>query len=143
MSYKIFLFYYSINLLFFIVIKFCQLPDFKYVTDLRVILSQNLIFNKLYIIYLCLQVTNSNRLELQQYCAVAGCKNLCDNTGQTTNKNILFHKFPNDTEVLNKWLEFCNCSKEFKFTYQNAFICSEHFDKNNYEYRYIAEVKYH
>lgn len=87
-----------------------------------------------------LQVTDRNLLDLQQYCAVPGCKNINDKSGQTTNKNILFHNFPNDTEMLNKWLEFCNCSKEFQFAHKNALICSEHFDKDNYYYRYITEV---
>lgn len=38
-------------------------------------------------------------------------------------------------------MEFCNCSKKFSKNYQNALICSNHFNEDDYENKYITKVK--
>lgn len=77
-------------------------------------------------------------------CVVASCTNSfnieCDST-QNSN-NILFHKFPTDTLLCNKWLEFCNLPKDYLLRCPNSYVCSEHFDKNVYKQNVNSEVKY-
>lgn len=76
-------------------------------------------------------------------CAVASCINTTNlESDLTQNSNILFHKFPRDTELCNKWLEFCNRTKDSLLESSNLHVCSEHFDKNAYKQNFDSEVKY-
>lgn len=81
-------------------------------------------------------------MQLQQYCAVPICNNIidCKSDKLENSKRIIFHKFPSDINLLENWMAFCNCSKEYSTEYQNAFICSDHFNEDNYENIYINEV---
>lgn len=80
---------------------------------------------------------------MEQHCAVPTCNNIISKSDKPNNcSKIIFHKFPSNIEVFEKWLEFCNCSKEFLSDYQNALICSEHFNDDSYELKYTTEVKY-
>jgi hypothetical protein len=65
-----------------------------------------------------------------------------DEPNQINNSKIMFHRFPTDTVILEKWLKFCNNYKTISDKYQNFQICSEHFNKDNYENKYTNEVKY-
>lgn len=79
----------------------------------------------------------------QQCCAVPTCKNNTYKPNESNNSSeIIFYKFPSNTEVFEKWLEFCKCSKEFFLSHQNIQICSEHFNEDNYELKYITKVNY-
>lgn len=76
-------------------------------------------------------------------CAVPTCKNIIFKPDELNNcSKIIFHKFPSNIEVLEKWLEFCNCSKKILSDYQNAQICSDHFNEDSYELKYTTKVKY-
>lgn len=80
---------------------------------------------------------------MEKCCAVPTCKNNAYKPDKPNSSAVVvFHKFPSNTEVFEKWLEFCKCSKEFFLKHQNIQICSEHFNEDNYELKYTAEVKY-
>lgn len=84
--------------------------------------------------------TDEFHMHTERRCAVPTCKN---NTYKPDKPNssiaVIFHKFPSNTEVFEKWLEFCKCSKEFVLKHQNIQICSEHFNEDNYELRCTTE----
>jgi len=65
-----------------------------------------------------------------------------DKSNQMRNNKIMFHTFPTDTVILEKWLKFCNNDKTILHEYQNFLICSKHFNKDNYENKYTNEVMY-
>lgn len=78
---------------------------------------------------------------MQLQCAVPNCCNSTVYNEPINNKSIEFYKFPyDDDDLFNKWLAFCEGSKELSSEYQNALICSDHFNKDDYEYRYFSEV---
>ncbi|XP_050548178.1 uncharacterized protein LOC126909800, partial [Daktulosphaira vitifoliae] len=65
-------------------------------------------------------------------CCVSNCNSIYDAEVLEYNENILFHSFPNETEVSEKWLSFCNLPKQFLLDNPNAKICSKHFETNDY-----------
>ncbi|XP_025200856.1 uncharacterized protein LOC112598556 [Melanaphis sacchari] len=75
-----------------------------------------------------------------QKCAVSSCNSIMysgsDELNQMSNNKIMFHKFPTDTVILEKWLKFCNNNKNILHEYQNCLVCSEHFNKDDYENKY-------
>jgi len=80
---------------------------------------------------------------MQQCCAVPTCKtNTYKLDKSNSSREIVFHKFPSNTDVFEKWLEFCKCSKDFFLRHQNIQICSEHFNEENYELKYTTKVKH-
>lgn len=98
-----------------------------------------------FISFVFLQLKNLHQLDGQKYCAVPICNNSIVYSGSdkpNSNDEIVFHKFPSDTVMLEKWLNFCNIYKSISHEHQNAQICSEHFNKDNYENKYTDEVKY-
>ncbi|CAI6352105.1 unnamed protein product [Macrosiphum euphorbiae] len=83
-----------------------------------------------------------NRSDEQKCCAVPICNNsivYCGSDKTNRNGKIVFHKFPNDPVMLEKWLNFCSIYKSISHEYKNAQICSEHFNKDNYENKYTDE----
>ena len=86
-----------------------------------------------------------NQSDEQKYCAVPLCNNSTVNYGSNdpnSNSEIMFHPFPSDTVILEKWLKFCNIYVSVTNEYQKEQICSVHFNKDNYENSYTNEVKY-
>jgi len=82
-------------------------------------------------------------LEKEQHCAVPMCHNFYHKTDLSKNSsNIIFHEFPSDNKIFDQWLEFCNQSKDLSPKYKNAVICSDHFNKDNYEMKLTTGVKY-
>ncbi|XP_060840266.1 uncharacterized protein LOC132921323 [Rhopalosiphum padi] len=88
----------------------------------------------------------NNKYDVQKCCAVSSCNSIMysgsDEPNQMNNSKIMFHKFPTDTVILEKWLKFCNNYKTISDEYQNFQICSEHFNKDNYENKYTNESSY-
>lgn len=70
-----------------------------------------------------------------QKCLVLNCSNTVHHDYNTPkrSKTIEFHKFPSEIGILEKWLKFCNRPKEFSAKCQNALICSDHFNKEDYK----------
>lgn len=99
-----------------------------------------------FILFYFLQLTFNNRSDVQKCCAVSSCNSIMcsgsDESNQMRNNKTMFHKFPTDTVILEKWLKFCNNFKTISHEYQNFLICSKHFNKDNYENKYTNEVKY-
>lgn len=90
------------------------------------------------------QLKYINQADEQKCCAVPICNN-SESSGSdksTSNREIVFHKFPSDTVMLEKWLNFCNIYKSVSNEHKNAQICSEHFEKDSYENKYTDKVKY-
>lgn len=96
------------------------------------------------IVFSFLQLNCINRSDEQKCCAVPICNNsivYCGSDKPNRNGKIVFHKFPSDPVMLEKWLNFCSIYKSISHEYKNAQICSEHFNKDNYENKYTDEVK--
>lgn len=119
-------------------------------SDIIKLLSPNIentivkLFNFFYFLsFYFLQLTFNNRSDVQKCCAVSNCNSIMhsesDESNQMRNNKIMFHKFPTDTVILEKWLKFCNNYKTISHEYQNFLICSEHFNKDNYENKYTNE----
>lgn len=117
---------------------------------------KSIVFNNykinFFILYICyiifdqiffLQLDNVNATDMPSHCAVPMCPNQTLDSTKSCN-DVLFHKFPSDIKVLEKWLKFCNDSENKNTSlvdYQNAQICSRHFHKDNY-YTFATDVIY-
>ena len=55
-------------------------------------------------------------------CSVVGC-----NSGYKDGPNYPRYKFPQDEQLVAKWLRFLNRPADYVIT-ENSFICSQHFD---------------
>ncbi|KAG5871338.1 hypothetical protein JTB14_018592 [Gonioctena quinquepunctata] len=58
----------------------------------------------------------------------------CDNTSTSNSADgtLSFHRFPKNHTVKQAWINYCRNSKEW-VPNESARICSEHFDKNDFE----------
>lgn len=63
-------------------------------------------------------------------CAVAGCNNRHRNT-KDCEVGVLYHRFPNDGDILKQWI--AKCYRKDEINSKNARICSEHFLPHDYE----------
>lgn len=61
-------------------------------------------------------------------CAVRHCIN--SNQMKSFNKEIMFHRFPKDKGILEKWIQLCGRT----FNCKTSHICSIHFTKNDYTF---------
>lgn len=75
-------------------------------------------------------------------CAISTCKNAYLNTKNIPDKhNITYHSFPKDEEVRKIWIKRCCRLKEWRPTLQQKyFICSVHFNDDDYERDLQAEL---
>ena len=63
-------------------------------------------------------------------CIVSGCKNSSRNLASRI-ENSSFHQFPSNEIRRNEWVASLKMNKSV-FNWKNSFVCSNHFDKNDF-----------
>lgn len=61
-------------------------------------------------------------------CAILQCVN--SNQMKSFNREIMFHRFPKEKDLLSKWMHVCGRD----FNYKTSHICSIHFTENDYKF---------